>query len=92
MAKGWDRPFTEPIVLNGRRLVTLRDAGAYITARTAKEQKAAHWQAAAEALILVAEKGGPTMLARIGMLRALHFSQPAPDLSPRRQKRYILIR
>jgi hypothetical protein len=29
------------------------------------------WQAAAKALLLVAESGGPTMLARIGMMRAL---------------------
>jgi hypothetical protein len=30
------------------------------------------WQAAMEALILVATRGGPTMLARIGVMRALH--------------------
>jgi hypothetical protein len=34
--------------------------------------KADHWQAAMEALILVAEKGGPTMFARIGIMRALN--------------------
>ena len=30
------------------------------------------WQAAIEALILVAELDGPTMFARIGMMRALN--------------------
>jgi hypothetical protein len=29
------------------------------------------WQAADECLILVAEKNGPTMMARIGIMRAL---------------------
>jgi hypothetical protein len=35
------------------------------------EHEAPEWQAAMQALILVAKKGGPTMLARIGMMRAL---------------------
>jgi hypothetical protein len=30
------------------------------------------WQAAMEALILVASSGGPTMFARIGIMRALN--------------------
>src|SRR5713101_3457632 len=36
------------------------------------EHKAAEWQAAMEALILVATSGGPTMFARIGLIRALN--------------------
>jgi hypothetical protein len=36
------------------------------------EHSAPEWQAAMEALILVAERGGPTMLARIGVMRALN--------------------
>ncbi|WP_334375423.1 hypothetical protein [Bradyrhizobium sp. AZCC 1719] len=36
------------------------------------EHAAPEWQAAMEALILVAERGGPTMLARIGVMRALN--------------------
>ena len=36
------------------------------------EHDAPEWQAAMEALILVAESGGPTMLARIGVMRALN--------------------
>jgi hypothetical protein len=36
------------------------------------EHEAAEWQAATEALILVATLGGPTMFARIGVMRALN--------------------
>jgi hypothetical protein len=36
------------------------------------EHQAPEWQAAMEALILVATLGGPTMFARIGVLRALN--------------------
>jgi hypothetical protein len=35
-------------------------------------EKTALWQAANEALVLIATRGGPTMLARIGGMRALH--------------------
>ena len=34
--------------------------------------EAKEWQAAMEALILVATSGGPTMFARIGVMRALN--------------------
>jgi len=33
---------------------------------------AEEWRAAMEALLLVAESGGPTMFARIGVMRALN--------------------
>ena len=36
------------------------------------EHDAPEWQAAMKALILVAETGGPSMLARIGVMRALN--------------------
>ena len=36
------------------------------------EHEAPEWQAAMEALILVAEHDGPTMFARIGVMRALN--------------------
>ncbi|MET4485229.1 hypothetical protein [Bradyrhizobium sp. LA7.1] len=72
MTKGWGRPFEEPIGVDGRKLVTLLDAGEYITALPKKEHTAPEWQAAMQALILVAEGGGPTMFARIGVMRALN--------------------
>lgn len=69
---GWSREFDEPIKLaKGRELVTLRDAGNYITKLPKAEYAAPHWQAAMEALMLVTH-GGPTMLARIGVMKALN--------------------
>jgi hypothetical protein len=50
----------------------LRDAASYITKQSKAEHSAPEWQAAMEALILVAENGGPTMLARVGVMRALN--------------------
>jgi hypothetical protein len=55
----------------GRKLVTLLDAATYATMLPKKEADAAEWQAAIESLMLVAELGGPTMFARIGIMRAL---------------------
>jgi hypothetical protein len=59
----WDQRFFDPIVLSGRKLlVTLRNATQYTT----KLPRAEHeWQAAVEALLLVAEHDGPTQFARI---------------------------
>jgi hypothetical protein len=69
----WKRKFYDPISLpDGRRLVTLQDAGTYITKLPKAEHEAPKWQAAMEALILVATLGGPTMFARIGLMRALN--------------------
>ena len=71
--RGWKRSFDEPIPLpRGRALVTLKDAGNYITKLPKAEHEAREWQAAAQALLLVAERGGPTMLARIGIMQALN--------------------
>ncbi|MEH2485407.1 hypothetical protein [Bradyrhizobium sp. AZCC 2230] len=82
MTGGWGRPFEEPIVVDGRELVTLRDAGEYIAALPKKEHAASEWQAAMQALILVAERGGPTMLARIGIMRALNRHH-VPEFNPK---------
>ena len=73
VGRGWKRAFEEPIPLpRGRQLVTLEDADKYITRLPKAEHEAAEWQAAMEALILVATSGGPTMFARIGVMRALN--------------------
>jgi hypothetical protein len=67
------KQFNEPIPLpKGKPLVTLRDAANYVTKLPKAEHDAQEWQAAMEALLLVAEHGGPTMLARIGVMRALN--------------------
>ena len=69
----WSRAFDDPIPLpRGRRLVTLKDAANYIQKLPKAEQNLDEWQAAVEALLLVVELDGPTMMARIGMLRALN--------------------
>ena len=71
--KGWSRRFDDPIPPPpGRQLVTLKDAGTYITKLPKAEHKTPEWQAAMEALILVAESNGPTMFGRIGIMRALN--------------------
>jgi len=68
----WDQRFFDPIPVPGRKpLITLRDAALYITKLPKAEHKAKEWQAAMEALILVATSGGPTMFARIGIMRVL---------------------
>ncbi|WP_338060333.1 hypothetical protein [Bradyrhizobium valentinum] len=64
----------------------MRDAARYITKLSKTEHSAPEWQAAMEALILVAENGGPTMLARIGVMRALNlghvreFTEPGKSI------------
>lgn len=82
MTKGWWRPFDEPIDVAGRKLVTLLDAGEYIAAMPKKEHNAPERQAAMEALLLVAEGGGPTRFARIGILRALNRHY-VPEFNPK---------
>jgi chromosome segregation and condensation protein ScpB len=69
--KGWQREFEDPIPLaDGRKLITLCDAADYITSLPEKESDLPEWQAAIEVLMLVA-RSGPTMMARIGVMRAM---------------------
>jgi len=69
----WSRAFDEPISLpRGRQLVTLKDAANYIQKLPKAEQLLEEWQSAVEALLLVVELNGPTMMARIDILRALN--------------------
>jgi hypothetical protein len=86
-AKGWLRKSEDPIPLpDGQALVTLHDAATYITGLPKKETDLPEWQVAIEALMLVVEHGGPTMFARIGIMRTLIragvervFDQPQKD-------------
>jgi hypothetical protein len=65
ISEGWAREFDDPIPLpKGRQLVTLKDAGTYITKLPKAEHATPEWQAAMESLILVAEHSGPTMMRR----------------------------
>jgi hypothetical protein len=84
-AADWSRKFDEPIPLpNGRQLVTLKDAGTYITKLPRAEHMAPESQAAMQTLILVA-RGGPTMFARIRVMRALH-RHDVREFNPSRKK------
>jgi hypothetical protein len=79
----WSAAFNVPIVLpDGREIATLLDAGEYITSLPRKEHSSPEWQAAMEALILVAEGGGPTMFARISIMRALNRHH-VPEFNPK---------
>jgi hypothetical protein len=73
IARMVDQQFFDPITVPRRKpLVTLRDAALYITTLPKAEHDAEEWQAAMAALLLVAEHDGPTMFARIGVMRALN--------------------
>jgi hypothetical protein len=65
----WEQTFHDPIVLpDGGELRTLRDVGHYIQELPKATQQRPEWQAATEALLLVVECNGDTMLARIGIM------------------------
>jgi hypothetical protein len=82
----WFKRFYDPIILpDGRKLLALRDAAEYITALPKAEHDAADWQIAMETLLLVAERNGPEMLARIAVLRALNGHSEKADPAPRRK-------
>jgi hypothetical protein len=69
----WKRRFNEPIKPpDGKTLITLKDAGTFITKLPKTEHEAPEWQAAMEALIQVATHGGPTMFVRIAIMQALN--------------------
>jgi hypothetical protein len=78
--------------VHGRQLVTLKDAAKYIQKLPNAEQHLEEWQAAVEALLLVVELNGPTMMARIGVMRALNrgyvpeFNSSRKDTHWERQK------
>lgn len=73
ISSDWDRQFREPIELpDGNVLVSLRDAGSYITKLPKSEYDAKEWQTAMHVLIEAADHGGPVSFARLGMAQALH--------------------
>jgi hypothetical protein len=56
---------------------------------------AEEWQAAMAALMLVVGLGGPTMFARIGMMRGLHADRSAAAAPSHRKKaarKYRIVR
>ncbi len=90
----WSREFDDPILLpDGRTLSTLADAGHFIAGLSPALQKRPERQAATEALLLVAERGGPAMFARPGVMRALNAGKPGPQLRQQRKraKAYTIV-
>jgi hypothetical protein len=84
--RGWKRRFDDPIPLpHGRQLVTLEDAGNYITKLPKAEHEAQEWQAAMEALILVATSGGQWHASneRSRIDRGSKYFLPAFDIQAR---------
>jgi hypothetical protein len=90
--RGWDRAFDDPIPQpDGGELRTLRDAGNFIAKLPKREHHAPEWQEAIRALMLVAEHDGQTLLARIGMMRALYPpDEPTPTPRKKRKKHRIV--
>jgi hypothetical protein len=69
---GWSTRFDDPIVLpDGRELVTLRHAAIYITSLPKRVSALPEWQAAVESLRLCS-RGGDPLMAKIGVMKALH--------------------
>jgi hypothetical protein len=73
-------------LFNRRKLVTLKDAAAYIMALPKSKQQCPEWQAAIEAVIMAAEDRGPLMHAHVGMVLALHGVKPIPEYNSSKQK------
>jgi hypothetical protein len=68
----WSTPFEDPISLpTGRQLLTLKEAADYTMKLPKKESDLPEWQTAIRVLMLCS-RGGPTMLARMGVMRALN--------------------
>src|SRR6266850_5474823 len=85
----WSRRFDEPIQPpKGKKLVTLKDAAAYILALPKSKQQSPEWQAAGEAVIMAAEDRGPLMHAHVGMMLALHGAKPIPEYDSSREKHW----
>jgi hypothetical protein len=85
-AGGWDRAFDDPIPLpRGGELVTLRDAGKFIANLPKREHDAPEWLTAIEALVLVVEGGGDTMLPFVGIMRALNRRKRSTEPTPRKK-------
>jgi hypothetical protein len=87
--QGWERPFEDPITLpDGRTLLTLRDAGDYITSLPKAEQGLEEWQTAIGCLIGAAEGRDFMMHSRIGVLRALNRHVERVFDSSRKEKHW----
>ena len=79
----WSARFDDPIPIPGRKLLrTLRDVAKFLMGMPPRERIQPYWLDAIEALVLVVEKNGPTMFARIGVMRALNRHY-VPEFNPK---------
>jgi hypothetical protein len=91
----WSKAFSEPIPLpDGTEIDTLRDAIRYLAKSIpAREHKLPAVQAAALCVTQAAENGGSMMMARVGMMQAIHRHERAGH-QPRRKpaKKFRIVR
>jgi len=83
----WDKRFFDPITLPGRKRAdqAARCGRIHLPSCPHGEHDAEEWQAAMQALLLVAEHDGPTMFARIGVMKALNRGH-VREFNPSRKK------
>jgi hypothetical protein len=74
----WSTRFAPPIKLpDGRKLVTLKDANAWLAKEVPKSERGMKQiQAAAHCVTEAAENDGPMMFARIGVMQAINRHPP----------------
>jgi len=85
--RGWHLTFDDPIVLlDGRELRTLRDAGHFVAALPKAKHNRPEWRLAAAMLMQAADEGGIVMLADIAMRRALNADGIPVQPEPRRKR------
>jgi hypothetical protein len=89
----YNKPPTMPMLVAMRSVD--EDAAKYIQKLPNAEQQHEEWQAAVEAMLLVVKHNGPTMMARIGVMRALnrhHVRESNPNQKEPRWGRRKLAR
>jgi hypothetical protein len=86
LADGWSRKSSKPIETpNGKKLVTLRDAIAWLAKSVPpSELDTLEVQLAAHCLTEAAESDGPMVFARIAMLKAINRHKPR-EITPSRK-------
>jgi hypothetical protein len=90
--RGWHRTFDDPIPLpDAASCARCPTPATTSPSFRKKDHDTPAWRTAIEALMLVAEHGGDTVLPRIGMMRALYPGGTAPTLRKKRAKRYRIV-
>ena len=77
---------------DGGELRARHDAGNYISRLPKRKHDTFAWRAATEALMLLAEHGGDTMLPRVGIMPALYPGEATPTPRRKRARKYRIVR